>query len=755
MDYSKLNNISASLQDVENATSIVENKLKDQIEQIERNTAISLNDLNDKSVQKDKNGNVIIQKKNEFNINNTKHINKKIKIRFIDDMDSFVSKYIEIMKAISEEEITPEAENEYKQSLYAETEQEGFKCFVIDNKEYQNLIIDKVYDSNNNLIDESSITETPGLAVFSKESSIVANTDYYVNDFYTIDESFINIFDLKKSGSLYLFGVGNYSGESDSNDNSNEESENPKSVQEVINDLSDRIDSFAQTANDISFDDSLTHLGTQQDPIDNVQKAINMLTTAVVSGNCILSVNLKDFNGTDIASEYIGLSYVLNGNTVVLSDLSDTTPAISTDSNGIAHAVIPYGAQYTIVFNTRSNRQAIPTYTSIADTNHINIFKYYNKEADKELVIIQVMVKNANNTDLSNYSLENKEVYIDYLNSQGTVVTEAAIICYLNVRGSIQTWKESGSATVHTYSEDPIYINKGQYYRVRLQEWSPSLPSDEQELVKSENKSRLAQDYTRSFQMFYTYKKAGIFLVIEDYNDDTDLNTYTEYLCESYDDTNHTVTIIDSETDDKYILKYDASEGGIVRALSTDPTNFILWISTSNMSRVLGIGVRTSDTVNNNLEYNEYESYGYVDCSFLIPRNVSLVNKKMQDSNSVWRSLPIKYSGKAVTMFMAESQTPYSEMADYLTNQMSLKTGSLVQKPFIPSKQQSQILANNKIFIKNALLVLNNTLFNNVSYTQTTLEGNNTSFSFTNIYGTSSTPIYKISIQNVIPLYCF
>lgn len=29
MDYSKLNNISASLQDVENATSIVENKLKD------------------------------------------------------------------------------------------------------------------------------------------------------------------------------------------------------------------------------------------------------------------------------------------------------------------------------------------------------------------------------------------------------------------------------------------------------------------------------------------------------------------------------------------------------------------------------------------------------------------------------------------------------------------------------------------------------------------------------------------------------
>ena len=163
--------------------------------------------------------------------------------------------------------------------------------------------------------------------------------------------------------------------------------------------------------------------------------------------------------------------------------------------------------------------------------SYINLFKYYNKEADKELVIIQVMVKNANNADLDNYSLQNKEVYIDYLNSQGTaVVTEAAITCYLNARGRIETWQESGSATVYNYSEDPIYINKGQYYRVRLQEWSPSLPSDEQELIKSENKSRLAQDYTKSFQMFYTYKKAGIFFVVEDYNDDTDLNTYKEVM---------------------------------------------------------------------------------------------------------------------------------------------------------------------------------------------------------------------------------
>lgn len=233
--------------------------LNDKVDNNELITASALTDLNDKSVQKDKDGNVIIQKKNEFDINDTKHINKKIKIRFIDDIDSFVSKYMKIMKAVYKEEITPEAENRYKQSVYAE--QEDFKLFVIDNKEYQNLIINKVYDSNDNLIDEQSITEAPGLGIFSKESPIVANTDYYVNDFYVINESFTNIFDLKKSGALYLFGVGNYSGESNSNDNSNdnsnEESENPKSVQEVISNLENNFSNLESNLQNLDFKNNL------------------------------------------------------------------------------------------------------------------------------------------------------------------------------------------------------------------------------------------------------------------------------------------------------------------------------------------------------------------------------------------------------------------------------------------------------------------------------------------------------------------
>ena len=203
------------------------------------------------------------------------------------------------MKATSEEEITPEAENEYKQSLYAESE--GFKLFVIDNKEYQNLIIDKVYDSNNNLIDEASITEVPGLGVFSKESPIVANTDYYVNDFYTINESFINIFDLKKSGALYLFGVGNYSGESNSNDNSNEESENPKSVQQIITDLQTKSTNNDTIINNHFTDNNSIKIGT----------AINVSGTNSIAGG--VGVNITGDRSFGFGEAYT--SIYLTGDT--------------------------------------------------------------------------------------------------------------------------------------------------------------------------------------------------------------------------------------------------------------------------------------------------------------------------------------------------------------------------------------------------------------------------------------------------------
>ena len=248
---SSLNDLNDKLNNLDNnetITSISLNDLNEKVDDLndktnnnELITASALTDLNDKCIQKDENENVIIQKKGELNLNSIIHINKKIKIQFIDDVDLFVSKYMKVVKATHEEEITPETENEYKRQLYAQ--QEEFKLFVIDNNEYQNLIISKIYDSNDNLIDEMS-AETPGLGIFFFFFPIVANTDYYVNDFYTINENPINIFNLKKSGQLYLLGVGNYSGESDFNNNSNEESENPKSVQEVILNLKDNLQSL-------------------------------------------------------------------------------------------------------------------------------------------------------------------------------------------------------------------------------------------------------------------------------------------------------------------------------------------------------------------------------------------------------------------------------------------------------------------------------------------------------------------------------
>lgn len=501
----------------------------------------------------------------------------------------------------------------------------------------------------------------------------------------------------------------------------------------------------------IGFDDSITQFGND---VDTVQKAINYLATAVVSNNCLLNVSLTDFNGTAIVGEYIGLSYVINDTTVVLSDLEDDPPAISTDSSGIARSVIPYGATYTIKFAKRTNREEILDYTDRAETNHINVSRIYKKQADKELVSIQVQVRNARNTDTDNFSLEDKIVYIDF-ESGGSFST--AITCYLNVRGGVQTWVENG--VTHTYSEDPIYIDRGQTYKVRLQQWNPSLQEDEQELIKSEDKTAVAQDYTRSFRMYYTYKLAGVFFVVENYEDSTDLETYTEYLCDDYDEANGTVTIIDHlNNNTRYILKYSSTDGGIMKAPITDPTNFILWISTANIGKVLGVGIRTSDTINNILDYQDYASYGYTDCSFLIDRNVATISKAMQDTQSSWPSLPTKYSGKAVTEFMATSDDPNSAMAQYLKENVSCKIGALTQWPFIPSVQQARIMANNKAFINAALKAMGKTYFVDVAYTTTTQETNSgRSFTYVNIRGNSTTPHYKDDglNNNVIPLYCF
>lgn len=252
---SSLNDLNEKVDDLKDSESVTASALVDLDEKIdnlnnkvnnnELITASALTDLNDKCVQKDENGNVIIQK-SKLNVHNSpKHITKKTKIRFINDVDLFISKAVKILKDIYEEEFTSEVENAYKQEI--RERQNEYKLFVIDNDEYQNIMIAEIYDSNNNLLDDSNQSEFPGLVILSNESSIVANTDYYINDFNVFNEDFINYFKLDKSGLFYLSGIGNYSGESSD--------ENPKSVQEVISNLESGVQNL-QSLN-LDFKDNL------------------------------------------------------------------------------------------------------------------------------------------------------------------------------------------------------------------------------------------------------------------------------------------------------------------------------------------------------------------------------------------------------------------------------------------------------------------------------------------------------------------
>lgn len=246
----KVDNLNEKVNDDEAITSISLNDLNEKVNDLndktnndELITASALTDLNEKCIQKDEDGNVTIQKV-KLDVTKPRQINERIKIQFIDDIDLFVSQYLKLLKVIYESELSDlpadqvnEFWNGQEQSI--RERQENYKLFIINNDKYKNLIISKIYDINNNLVEETE-GEIPGLIILPKESPIVANTDYYINSFHIIDEQFITIFDLKRSGKLYLQGVGNY-GESNSDEESDEESNensgDPKSIQEVIFDL--------------------------------------------------------------------------------------------------------------------------------------------------------------------------------------------------------------------------------------------------------------------------------------------------------------------------------------------------------------------------------------------------------------------------------------------------------------------------------------------------------------------------------------
>ena len=446
-----------------------------------------------------------------------------------------------------------------------------------------------------------------------------------------------------------------------------------------------------QSASNVSFDDSITKLGTQQNPVTDVQTAINILTTAIASNICITKVILKDYDGAFINNTSVYVSYVLNGETVVIS--SSTNPTLTTDANGEVTCNIPYGATYTISFIDKSDRQKPTDITLIAENAHITHQVLYSLQANVEQINLQVQVRGANNAS-SQFDLTDRIVYIDYLNSNYEVTVQNAMTCYLNARGNIVRVVD-----INNVETDTCLIPRGTIYKIRLSEWT--------NMVSSGDKIYTANRFTRSLVMYYSYTLSGLFIVIENYDiNGNDLDTYTEYKCIDYDYNNNIVTVKDSE-DNQWDVKYDSTEGILHSPHGTNTWG--VWIDNSNLNRVLGIGVRSSATINHDI-FDDTGATGYTDCSFILTNN-SRTNSIWQNSNTSWPSHPADlYSGRHNTNFMAISTEPQSLVAKEAIAR-TLKTGNIVQTGFILAPYQARQLYLNKqdiLLLTNILHFTNN-----------------------------------------------
>lgn len=78
------------------------------------------------------------------------------------------------------------------------------------------------------------------------------------------------------------------------NDLNEKVEEQEKVTSSGLNDLNDKIDNFTQSASNVSFDDSVAHLGTQENPITNVQAAINAAVTGFASLESNIPTKVSD-----------------------------------------------------------------------------------------------------------------------------------------------------------------------------------------------------------------------------------------------------------------------------------------------------------------------------------------------------------------------------------------------------------------------------------------------------------------------------
>lgn len=433
-------------------------------------------------------------------------------------------------------------------------------------------------------------------------------------------------------------------------------------------------------ASNIYFDDSVAHLGTEENPITNVQAAINAAVTGFASNQSILIVKVVEYNGNPLSNVECTIEYTLNGESESFTE--------TTNSNGCLYATLPYGAVYTVNYPARVNRQTPASSTGVADSIHVNIFAVYSFSSDYEILNLQILLRGASTTL---YPLTNATVNIDFLATDGTVTIPNARVCTIGANGRIASCVDNNGVT-----HNQCTIPRSQKYKIKLSEWT--------DFDKTDDLTYTAEYEVRDVLMYYIYKLSGQYLVIEDYVEGVDQNTYTEYKIINFDPVENKITIVDDE-DVQWDVVKNESTGNVVRSIA-GADNYSLWIHSDNFDRVLGIGIRTTELMDlqqSSIGVDDVPSK-FKDSCFIVTNEI-ITGFAFQTISAVWDAHPRSNSGLLNTKAMAYCETytyPLSQAYFGLqgSGAKSKKFGQYTLQGFMCSPLQARAIYANQSVLK-------------------------------------------------------
>lgn len=401
---------------------------------------------------------------------------------------------------------------------------------------------------------------------------------------------------------------------------------NEKAVSAALNDLNDKIDNSTQPASNVSFDDNVTQLGTQESPINNVQDAINQLATGIRGFTGKLIVRLLYANNSPITNKEVSITVNWRGESYDISSMySPNTQGFKTDSNGYVidaanheFLILPLGAIYTIHFHDISINYITPEdKTGIIDANSKTINCVYDNVSDNEMVYAFVQMPNVSP---SVATTNNKILYVYYYDNND--VSYLQYKCLLRDNGTIKQILNSDDTQAtfngnNLISNNPVLIPIpiGNKYTCALQEWDETIPSTQQEYVKSTNQTFIASKIKRSIIFNYNNIQLGIFLIVED---STKSIGYRECIVTNQDTENNRITFKDGESTYYAYLNNSSLYKELVN--SNTP---VLW-----EENIIGYGIRTSiliSTNNNDVNTNDI----YPNCCFFVPTDIQFQSGRM------------------------------------------------------------------------------------------------------------------------------